>query len=77
VAKESYCSQRQSKSKTVKKEHFCELLIPKVNYVVLKCYEANGNFWMKSNLFGERVNYCPICGQKAPNQIKDEHDRND
>jgi len=25
-------------------------------------------------LFGERVNYCPVCGQKAPNQIKDKND---
>jgi len=55
----------------VKKEHFCQLIIPEVNYV-LRCYEANGNFWMKTNLFGERVNYCPVCGQKAPNQIKEQ-----
>jgi hypothetical protein len=58
----------------VKKEHYCQLLISELNYVVLKCYEANGNFWIKTNLFGERVNYCPICGQKAPNQIKDKHE---
>jgi hypothetical protein len=31
------------------------------------CYEDEGHFWVDNGEYASQVNYCPVCGQQAPN----------
>jgi hypothetical protein len=55
-------------------KHYCELRVPEVDYPVLKCYEENGFFWETNKSYARKINYCPVCGQKAPKQVKEKND---
>ena len=61
----------------MKKEHYCELRPPEIDFVLVKCYEENGHFWETNKFYARKVNYCCICGQKAPKQLEEKNDRND
>ena len=58
--------------------HLCELNSPDQAYGVAidDCYEDDeGRFWAGNGEYGSQVNYCPVCGTKAPKQIDgDKHD---
>lgn len=35
------------------------------------CYEKNdGTFWVSNGEYASQVNYCPVCGAKAPKQVE-------
>ena len=37
------------------------------------CYEDEaGQLWVENGEYGNRVNYCPFCGYKAPQQMSPE-----
>jgi hypothetical protein len=50
------------------------LRVPEVDYPVLKCYEENGFFWETNLSYARKINYCPVCGTKAPKQVKEKND---
>jgi hypothetical protein len=53
--------------------HECKLDSPKAAYgaAVEACYEwKDGTFWVTNDEYSSQVNYCPVCGAKAPVQIE-------
>lgn len=58
--------------------HHCELNSPYQAYgnAIDDCYEDDeGRFWAGNGEYVSQVNYCPVCGTKAPKQIEgDKHD---
>lgn len=52
--------------------HECNLDSPEDAYgaAVEACYEReDGTFWVSNGEYSSQVNYCPVCGAKAPKQI--------
>jgi hypothetical protein len=62
-------------------KHVCELVLkgdyPPVE-ILDPCYgvafhncieDDNGRLWIQNGEYASQVNYCPICGYKAPTQI--------
>jgi hypothetical protein len=59
---------------TKKIKHYCELESPSEaqGTAIEGCYERNdGTFWAGNAKYGSQVDYCPVCGTKAPKQIKE------
>ena len=69
---------RQALAQTEQAPHQCELNSPYQAYGVAieDVYEDDeGRFWAGNGEYGSQVNYCPVCGTKAPKQIEgDKHD---
>lgn len=59
--------------------HHCKLNSPYEAYGVAieDVYEDDeGRFWAGNGEYGSQVNYCPVCGTKAPKQIEgDKHEQ--
>jgi hypothetical protein len=56
-------------------KHDCKLDSPSEGYgaAIDDCYEKNdGTFWAGNGAYGSQVNYCPVCGAKAPKQIEED-----
>lgn len=57
--------------------HFCTKLGDDIadNFygsAIVDCVEnSDGTFWVENGEYASRVNYCPYCGMKAPNQIEE------
>jgi hypothetical protein len=53
-------------------KHDCELDSPEKAYgdAVTWCLEEkDGTFWVGNGEYSSQVNYCPVCGTKAPTQV--------
>lgn len=53
-------------------QHECKLDSPNDAYgaAVSECYEwKDGTFWVTNGEYSSQVNFCPVCGAKAPKQI--------
>lgn len=37
------------------------------------CSERDGEFWVGNGEYASQVNYCPVCGEKAPVQVGAAH----
>lgn len=56
-------------------EHLCELDSPSATYGVAvdTCHEEpDGTFWVGNGEYSSQVNYCPVCGAKAPKQVEEQ-----
>ena len=54
--------------------HYCELSAPDRAYgPAIECCteDADGFFWAENGEYSSQVNYCPVCGAKAPRQVED------
>jgi len=57
--------------------HCCNIYTPEISgsmrpmipaIPAYTCYECDdGSFWMGNGTSSVRVNYCPLCGERAPN----------
>lgn len=69
---------RQALAQTEQEPHQCELNSPYQAYgnAIDDCHEDDeGRFWAGNGEYGSQVNYCPVCGMKAPKQVDgDKHD---
>jgi hypothetical protein len=57
----------------VKEQHNCTLDSPSDVYGIAMdiCYEKDdGTFWVSNGEYASQVNYCPVCGSKAPKQVE-------
>ena len=55
-------------------KHRCDLDSPSGAYgaAVTQCEEDDdGTFWVGNDEYASQVNYCPVCGAKAPVQVGD------
>lgn len=53
-------------------KHRCDLDSPSDAYgaAVHDCVENDaGEFWVGNDEYASQVNYCPVCGAKAPVQV--------
>lgn len=60
------------------KLHDCKLDLPFSEHgsAITSCYEdVNGKFWVSNNEYASQVNYCPMCGTKAPEPAQNKPDR--
>lgn len=54
-------------------QHNCTLFSPYREYgiAVDVCYEnSDGTYWVSNYEYASQVNYCPVCGAKAPKQVE-------
>lgn len=57
-------------------KHECELDSPYAAYgeAVTHCYEHEDcTYWVCNEEYSSQVNFCPVCGAKAPVQIKEKN----
>jgi hypothetical protein len=54
-------------------QHNCTLDSPSDVYGIAVdiCYEKDdGTYWVSNGEYASQVNYCPVCGAKAPKQVE-------
>ena len=55
-------------------KHHCKLYSPYGAYgdAIEHCVEdEDGKFWSGNDEYESQVNYCPVCGAKAPKQVEE------
>ena len=55
-------------------QHNCKLHSPYNAYgeAIEYCIEGDdGKFWAGNDEYESQVNYCPVCGAKAPNKVEE------
>ena len=56
-------------------DHCCTLDSPSAAYGVAvdMCHEKpDGTFWASNGEYSSQVNYCPVCGARAPKQVEEQ-----
>lgn len=54
-------------------QHFCWIRSSEPGFgdAIDDCAEDDqGRFWASNGEYGSQVNYCPVCGAKAPTPVK-------
>ena len=57
----------------LQEQHNCTLDSPSDVYGIAMdiCYEKDdGTYWISNGEYASQVNYCPVCGAKAPKQVE-------
>ena len=56
----------------LQEQHNCTLDSPSDVYGIAMdiCYEKDGTYWVSNGEYASQVNYCPVCGAKAPKQVE-------